>query len=64
MRPVLEYGAEVDSGEWEEAEKLQRMAGRMSIGVTKVANEVVRGELGWWTMRGRREYLRIVYWGK
>ena len=29
VRPVLEYGAEVDSGEWEEEEKLQRMVGRM-----------------------------------
>ena len=52
-------------GEWEEAERLQRMAGRMALGVAnKVANEVVRGELGWWTVRARREYLRIVYWGK
>ena len=64
-RPALEYGAEIDTGEWREAERLQLLAGRMSLGVgAAVANEVVRGDLGWWTMKGRREYLRLVYWGK
>jgi hypothetical protein len=62
---VLEYGAEVDSGRWEEAEVLQRWAGRMCLGVGReVPNEVVMGDLGWWTVRGRREYLRLTYWGK
>ena len=65
VRPVLEYAAEVDSERWEEAEKLQRMAGRMCLGVGReVPNEVIEGELGWWTVRGRREYLRLVYWGE
>jgi hypothetical protein len=65
VRPVLEYAAEVDSEKWEEAEKLQRMAGRMCLGVGKeVPNEVIEGELGWWSVRGRREYLRLVYWGE
>ena len=65
VRPVLEYGSEVDSGKWEDAELLQRVAGRMCLGVgTTIPNTVVRGELGWWTMRARREYLRLVYWGK
>jgi hypothetical protein len=65
VRPVLEYGAEVDSGAWEEAEMLQVMAGRMALGVgTTVSEEVVRGELGWMTVRARREYLKLAYWGK
>ena len=65
VRPVLEYGAEVDSGKWEEAEVLQRLAGRMCLGVGReTPNEVVMGDLGWWTVQGRREYLRLVYWGK
>ena len=65
VRPVLEYGSEVDSGKWEDAELLQRVAGRMCLGVgTTIPNTVVRGELGWWTIRARREYLRLVYWGK
>jgi hypothetical protein len=55
----------VDSEKWEEAEKLQRMAGRMCLGVGKeVPNEVVEGELGWWSVRGRREYLRLMFWGE
>jgi hypothetical protein len=63
-RSVLEFGAEIDTGRWEEAEKLQRLVGRMVLGVGQdVADEVVLGELGWWTMQGRREYLRLAYWG-
>lgn len=62
---VMEYGAEVDSEAWEEAEVLQRMAGRMCLGVGRsVPNAVVMGEMGWWTVRARREYLRVAYWGK
>jgi hypothetical protein len=65
VRPVLEYGAEVDSGKWEEAEVMQRWAGRMCLGVGReVPNEAVMGDLGWWTVQGRREYLRLTYWGK
>jgi hypothetical protein len=62
---VLGYGAEVDSGKWEEAETMQRWAGRMCLGVGReVPNEAVMGDLGWWTVQGRREYLRLAYWGK
>jgi hypothetical protein len=62
---VMEYGAEVDSEVWEEAEVMQRMAGRMCLGVGRsVPNAVVMGEMGWWTVRARREFLRVAYWGK
>ena len=62
---MLEYRAEIDSGAWEEAEKLQVTAGRLALGVGRsVPEEVVRGDLGWVTVRGRREYLKLVYWGK
>ena len=65
VRSVLEYGSEVDTGIWEQAEVLQRMAGRMCLGVgVNVPNVVIRGELGWWTMKARRQFLRLVYWGK
>jgi hypothetical protein len=30
----------------------------------KMANEVVLGELGWWTLKARRDFLRLNYWGK
>ena len=63
--PVVEYASEIDSGVWEEVEVMQRMAGRMCLGVGKsVPNAVVMGDLGWWPMRARREYLRLAYWGK
>src|SRR3954469_11690666 len=29
-----------------------------------MANEVVLGELGWWTLKGRRDFLTLNYWGK
>ena len=65
VRPVVEYGSEVDSGRWIEVEKMQKMVGRMCLGVNKnIPDVVVRGELGWWSVRARREYLRVVYWGK
>ena len=65
VRPVLEYAAELGKVRWGEAERLQLMAGRMCLGVGRaVANEVVSGELGWWSVEGRRRYLRLVYWAK
>ena len=30
----------------------------------KMTNEVVLGELGWWEMKGRRDMLRLRFWGK
>ena len=69
VRPVLEYGAEVWEEEnncrWEEAEKLQRKMGKRILGCgSRMSNEVVGGELGWWSLRGRRVLLRIRYWCK
>lgn len=50
---------------WEEAEKVQRRMGRRILGLREnVNNEVVYGELGWWTLRTRRDLLRLRYWGK
>ena len=31
---------------------------------SKMANEVVLGELGWWTLKARRDLLRLKFWGK
>ena len=65
VRPVVEYAGELEGGAWEEAERIQLLAGRLVLGVGKeMANEVVRGDLGWWTLRGRRDCLRLVFWGK
>jgi hypothetical protein len=69
IRPVLEYGAEVWETEhdrlWEEAELMQREMGRRILGCSRrMVNEVVLGELGWMTMRGRRKKLRLGFWAK
>jgi hypothetical protein len=66
VRPALEYGAEVwGAVQWEEAEKVQREMAKMILRCsTMMANEVVLGELGWWTMKGRRDLLRLKYWGR
>ena len=31
--------------------------------LVEVADEVVVGELGWWSVQARREMARLVYWG-
>jgi len=66
IRPVLEYGAEVwGGGSWLEAEQLQTEAGRRILGVMgKTANDVVRGEMGWWTLKSRRDLRRLKFWGR
>jgi len=30
----------------------------------RMNNEVVRGELGWGTLKGRRDEMRLRYWGE
>src|SRR4051812_39255850 len=50
---------------WEEAEAVQREMGKMILRCSsKMANEVVLGELGWWTLKARRDLLRLKFWGK
>ena len=66
VRPYLEYGAEVwGDFEWKEAEALQRQVGKRILRVSKnTANEVVMGELGWLSLKGRRMMLRLNFWAK
>ena len=66
MRPVLEYGAVIwGDVKWEEAEAVQREMGKMILRCSsKLANEVVLGELGWWPLKARRDLLRLKSWGK
>ena len=66
VRPVLEYGSVIwGDAKWEEAEKVQREMAKMILGCSsQMANEVVLGELGWWTLKGRRDLLRLKFWGK
>ena len=71
IRPVMEYGAEVIqysrgmTGQWKEADAIQMQMGRRILGCSpKTSNAVVRGELGWQTLKARRDMLRMTYWGK
>ena len=50
---------------WEEAEQVQRAMGKMILRCSsKMTNEVVLGELGWWTLKRRRDFLTLNYWGR
>jgi hypothetical protein len=67
IRPSLEYGCEVwsEDAEWVDAERLQLfVAKRILRCSTNTSNEAVLGELGWWTMKARRDMLRMRYWRK
>ena len=66
VRPHVEYGAEVvDAGAWEEAEEMQRWVGkRILLAGKRIPDEVVQGELGLLSLRGRRATLRLMFWAK
>jgi hypothetical protein len=66
VRSVLEYGAVVGkSAGWEGAERVQREIGRRILRCHgKTTNEAVLGELGWWRLQTRREFLKLKYWFK
>lgn len=66
IRPTLEYGAEVwGRGAWLPAEQLQREVGRKILGVgSKTCNEAITGELGWMSMKSRRDVARLRFWWK
>ena len=49
----------------EQAEQIQREMGKLILRCSpKMTNEVVLGELGWWTLKGRRDFLTLNYWGE
>ena len=64
MVPVLNYGTEIwGSGKCVEIERVQLETGRRILGVgKKTADNVVRGELGWWTMKAQRNTKKLLYW--
>jgi hypothetical protein len=64
VRSNLEYAAGVwGAGQWEEAELIQREMGRRILRCNgKTSNAAVRGELGWWKLSTRREYIKLRYW--
>jgi hypothetical protein len=67
--PILDWGAEVwptkRDNIWTEAEQLQKDMMKRILGCDRSTGcEAVRGEMGWWTMHGRRIMLRLRYWGR
>jgi hypothetical protein len=64
--PVLNYGTEIwGSGKCVEIERVQLETGRRILGVgKKTADDVVRGELGWWTMKAQRNMKKLLYWAR
>lgn len=64
VRSVVEYGAEVwKEINWEDGERIQREMGRRILRCHgKTPNEAVLGELGWWRLKTRREFLKLKYW--
>ena len=66
VRPTLEYEAEVwGGGNWPQAEVIQNIAGKSLLGLYKTsAEEVARGELGWLSMKSRRDVKQLKYWRK
>lgn len=48
-----------------EIEKVQLEVGKRLLGVSKkMASAVVRGELGWWSMRAQRDFKVLMYWAR
>lgn len=67
VRSVLEYGGEVASVQraWPEAEKLQnRMARVILQAPVRVATVAMMAELGWSSMEGRMQQLRLSLYGR
>ena len=47
-----------------EAELIQNEVGGL-LGVRqKTATDVIRGELGWWSMKSRRDLIKLRFWGR
>ena len=51
--------------DWKQAEQVQNKVGRTLLGLSNsTAGEVARGELGWLSLKARRELKQLIYWGK
>jgi hypothetical protein len=67
VRPLLEYSAEVWSGSetWPDAEELQLAMGKRILQCSRMTTgAAVRSELGWLSMEGRFQMLRVGFWAK
>ena len=64
IRPTLAYAVGIwGIYRWPEAERIQLELGRLILGVSgKTASDVIRGELGLWTMEGRLHFVGGANW--
>ena len=64
--PVLNFGSELwGLAKCKEVEMVQLEVGRRLLGVSKkMTSAVVRGELGWWSMRAQRDMKLLLYWAR
>ena len=61
---VIQYSRDM-SGRWKKAEGIQMQMGRRILGCrAKTTNAAVKGEMGWQSLKARRDMLRMTYWGK
>jgi len=66
VRPILEFSTEVcERSLWDEAERVQLEMGKRILKVSRsTPSDVVRGELGWWSLKARRDFALLRWWGK
>ncbi len=64
VRSILEYASSVWGFEyWPEGERIQLEMGRRILRSTKkTTNEAIVGDLGWWSLQGRRNLKKLLYW--
>ena len=63
VRSIVEYASQIWGDEvWEEGEKLQAEMGRRILRCSPYATKAgIRGDLGFWTLRGRRDLNKLLY---
>ena len=66
VRPILEFSTEVcERSLWDEAERVQLEMGKRILKVSRsTPSDVVRGELGWWPLKARRDFALLRWWGR
>ena len=64
--PVLNFGSELwGAAKCKEIERVQLEVGKRILGISKkTASAVVRGELGWWSMRAQRDMKILLFWAR
>ena len=64
VRSTLDYGSQIWGKEkWPEGEQVQaNMAIRILRCSPMTTREAMYGDLGWWTLQGRRNFSKLIYW--